>query len=128
MVKHDAGFTGSQDPAGDAVQEAFLRYFIERSYGRVIQNPRAWLYQLLRNYLTNRINSASAKREVAAEHIDQVPSNGHDPEMLMERSQTARERWGPCWRGCTRRSASGPRAVGARISIWPRRSATWHSS
>ena len=73
------------------MQEAFLRYFIESSYGRDIKNPRAWLYQVLRNDLTDRINSASAKREVAAEHIDQVPSDGHDPEMSVERSQTARE-------------------------------------
>jgi RNA polymerase sigma-70 factor, ECF subfamily len=35
----------------DAVQEAFLRYFIARTSGQQMENPRAWLFRVLRNYL-----------------------------------------------------------------------------
>jgi RNA polymerase sigma-70 factor, ECF subfamily len=35
----------------DAVQEAFLRYFIARTSGQQMENPRAWLFRVVRNYL-----------------------------------------------------------------------------
>jgi len=35
----------------DAVQEAFLRYIIVRKGGQQMDNPRAWLFRVLRNYL-----------------------------------------------------------------------------
>jgi RNA polymerase sigma-70 factor, ECF subfamily len=35
----------------DGVQEAFLRYFIARKNGQRMDNPRAWLFRVLRNFL-----------------------------------------------------------------------------
>ena len=35
----------------DGIQEAFLRYFIARTDGQQLDNPRAWLFRVLRNYL-----------------------------------------------------------------------------
>jgi RNA polymerase sigma-70 factor (ECF subfamily) len=79
------------DAAHDAVQEAFLRYFVERRYGREIGNPRAWLYQVLRNYLHDRMTAAWTQREVPGENMERVADHGHDPEALVGQSQMARE-------------------------------------
>jgi RNA polymerase sigma-70 factor (ECF subfamily) len=85
------GISNCEAAAADAVQEAFLRYFIERSYGREIRNPRAWLYQVLRNYLSDRSESGAAKREVNVEHLDRIAAPSYDPEKLVQNTQTARE-------------------------------------
>jgi RNA polymerase sigma factor (sigma-70 family) len=77
--------------AADAVQEAFLRYFIERSYGREIKNPRAWLYQVLKNYMSDRFQSGAARREVKVEYLDQIATLSDDPERLVQNTQTARD-------------------------------------
>jgi RNA polymerase sigma-70 factor, ECF subfamily len=91
LMRYAYSISNCESVADDAVQEAFLRYFIERSYGREIANPRAWLYQVLRNYLSDRFNSGAAKREVKVEHLDRIAALSHDPEKLVQNTQTARE-------------------------------------
>ena len=77
------------DAARDAVQEAFLRYFIERRYGRSIQKPRAWLYVVARNYLSR--HGAAAAREISSEALERVPVEGSDPEKLAQRAELSRQ-------------------------------------
>jgi len=89
LLRYASGITNCEAAAADAVQEAFLRYFIERSYGREIRNPRAWLYQVLRNYLSDRFHSEAAKPEVAVEHLDQIVGVSQDPETLMQDGEAA---------------------------------------
>jgi RNA polymerase sigma-70 factor, ECF subfamily len=91
MVRFAFTITSDRGVCQDAVQEAFLRYFIERRYGRSITNPRAWLYQVVRNYLFDLIKSASAGQEVAFEEVDSLPDAQHDPEQMVERSDRVRE-------------------------------------
>ena len=91
LMRYAFCISNCEAAAADAVQEAFLRYFIERSYGREIRNPRAWLYQVLRNYLSDRFNSGAAKREVNVEHLDQMAALSYDPEKLVQNTQTAHE-------------------------------------
>ena len=80
------------DEAGrDAVQEVFLRYFVERRYGRVIENPRAWLYQSARNYLLNRLKAAAAQYETSSDSLDSVPARQPTPEQQLGSSELARE-------------------------------------
>uniref|UniRef100_Q01PL2 RNA polymerase sigma factor SigS n=1 Tax=Solibacter usitatus (strain Ellin6076) TaxID=234267 RepID=Q01PL2_SOLUE len=80
-----------QDGASDAVQEAFLRYFAERKCGGTIENPRAWLYRVLHNYLLDRQARASVKREVAAEEMVEPLDEANNPEARVARSQAARQ-------------------------------------
>jgi len=92
LVRYAGQILGSRDEARDAVQEVFLRYFVERRYGREIENPRAWLYQVLRNYLLDRLKSAPTQREVYTGDVDLLAARRQDnPEELVERSQMARE-------------------------------------
>ena len=90
LSRYAASFAQNQDSARDAVQEAFLRYFVERRYGRIIGNPRAWLYHVLRNYLLDwnrRVN----QREVIAENLDHMQSGQQNPERILQSSEIARE-------------------------------------
>jgi RNA polymerase sigma-70 factor (ECF subfamily) len=79
-----------EDGALDAVQESFLRYFVELSYGRRVENPRAWLYRVVRNYLLDRIGSAAVKRETLLAETDEVAEQKPGPEAMIERAQLAK--------------------------------------
>ncbi|HLK46732.1 MAG TPA: sigma-70 family RNA polymerase sigma factor [Bryobacteraceae bacterium] len=90
LSRYAASFAQNQEGARDAVQEVFLRYFIERRYGRIIGNPRAWLYHVLRNYMLDchrRVNN----REVIDENLDHLPSGQQNPERILQSSEIARE-------------------------------------
>jgi RNA polymerase sigma-70 factor (ECF subfamily) len=62
----------------DGIQEAFLRYFMARVRGQQIDNPRAWLFRVLRNYLLdcnrkyNSMQTVDLKKaaHVADLHLD----------------------------------------------------------
>jgi RNA polymerase sigma-70 factor (ECF subfamily) len=79
------------EEARDAVQEGFLRYFVERRYGREIECPRAWLVQVTRNHLLTRRRSAAAKRELPALELDRLPAAQQDAETLVGSQERARE-------------------------------------
>lgn len=78
------------DEARDAVQECFLRYCLERRCGRTIDTPRAWLFQVLRNHLLTKWNSAAETREVGTEELDSLGDERSNPEQLADREQQAR--------------------------------------
>jgi hypothetical protein len=56
-----------------------------------IRNPMAWLYEVLRNYLWDRMRAASAQREVAADHMERMQDLRHDPEVMAVCDQMARQ-------------------------------------
>ena len=79
------------DIAQDAVQEAFLRYFVERRYGRSVDNPRAWLYRVVHNYLLDRQSSATAKREAPWEDAGAILDESPNPEAELAQAQAAEQ-------------------------------------
>ncbi len=92
LLRYGTQLGGSADLARDAVQEVFLRYFVERRYGREIESPRAWLYQVLRNYILDRMKAAPSQLECQSADIESIAaSRQHSPEEMMERNQSARE-------------------------------------
>jgi RNA polymerase sigma factor (sigma-70 family) len=52
------------DLAQDAIQEVFLRYFKTRRDGSTVDNPRAWLFHVLRNYMLDQIRENSSMKPV----------------------------------------------------------------
>jgi RNA polymerase sigma-70 factor (ECF subfamily) len=80
-----------QDGAADAVQEAFLRYFAERRCGGAIENPRAWLYRVLHNYLLDRQGRASVTREVTSDGLADPMDVAQNPETRLAHSQAAQQ-------------------------------------
>ena len=91
LLRFAVTFCPDEQAGHDAVQEAFVRYFIERRYGREIANPRAWLYQVVRNYMLDRMKSAAVRQEVPMEEAESLPALQRDPEVLAQRSETVRE-------------------------------------
>jgi RNA polymerase sigma-70 factor, ECF subfamily len=91
LLSYALSVARNREEARDAVQEVFLRFFLERTCGRTILNLRAWLYQVLRNHLLERLKSASSAREVHADHLDSIPDHQQDPEKDLQRRQLARE-------------------------------------
>lgn len=79
------------DVAADALQEAFLRYFAERKYGRRIDNPRAWLYRVLHNYLVSCAHAVAARREDPLLDTAEIPSRKQDLDATLYHAQAARE-------------------------------------
>lgn len=90
LSRYAASFAQNADSARDAVQEVFMRYFIERRYGREIKNPRAWLYHVMRNYLLDRQRTIG-RREVISDDLDHMPGGQRNPEGMVRRSELARE-------------------------------------
>lgn len=90
LLRYGRSLAPNEDGAKDAVQETFLRYFMERRYGRQIENPRAWLYLVLRNFLFERFRKEQ-KYERAEESLDHVPDHHEDPEGRLYREALARE-------------------------------------
>jgi RNA polymerase sigma-70 factor (ECF subfamily) len=89
LLRHAATMVRGQDEAGDAVQEAFLRYFVERTYGRVIDHPRAWLHEVLRHHLLDRLKALASRREIASEDLEDLPDRREDPEQRLARREMA---------------------------------------
>ncbi len=88
LLRWATALAPDDDTARDAVQETFLRYFVERRYGRSIEKPRSWLHVVMRNYLAR--HGAATALEFASEELDTVASEGSDPEELAQRSELAR--------------------------------------
>ncbi len=91
LLRYAASLTRSADAARDAVQEAFLRYFVERRYGRQIESQRAWLYRVVRNYVLEGLGATAGSREVDAEALERLAGVEDDPEARLRRSEAARE-------------------------------------
>jgi RNA polymerase sigma-70 factor, ECF subfamily len=77
--------------AQDALQEAFLRYFVARSSGQKIQNGKSWLYRVVRNYLLDRLQEASFKNKASLEEAENIADDSADPEQEYLRALTRKQ-------------------------------------
>jgi RNA polymerase sigma factor (sigma-70 family) len=62
-----AALTQDKAMVQDGIQEAFLRFFITRAQGQRIENPRAWLFRVLRNFLFDCSRKSHSMRAVSLE-------------------------------------------------------------
>jgi len=80
-----------REMAQDALQEVFLRYFVARSSGQEIQNGKAWLYRVTRNYLLDRVKEAAFKNKASLEEAEVIPDGSSDPEQQYLRAFTRKQ-------------------------------------
>jgi len=66
--------------AQDGIQEAFLRFIMVRIRGQKMQNPRAWLFRVLRNYLHDCHRKSSFMPAVALKEAVQISDACQDVE------------------------------------------------
>ena len=62
----------------DGIQEAFLRYFLARSRGQQMDNPHAWLFRVLRNYILD------CNRKSSSMHAVDLKAAGHVADMRQD--------------------------------------------
>jgi RNA polymerase sigma factor (sigma-70 family) len=93
LLRHAAGVAGNRETAQDAVQEAFLRFFIARTAGQDIRSPRAWLFRVLRNEVLDR-KKAGSRNEIGLESVMNSPGPGYDPEAAYGRVEALRRTLG----------------------------------
>jgi len=91
------GLVGSHEDAVDVSQEAFIRAFRHIKQFDAERQFLPWFYQLLRNLCFNYLRARRAQRLLALEEaepdeVDNAASD-YDPEVLVERSETARRVW-----------------------------------
>jgi RNA polymerase sigma factor (sigma-70 family) len=90
LLRYATSLTRRADAAHDAVQETLLRYFIERRYGRVIEGPRAWLHQVLRNHCLQLAQEAAVELE-AQSALENLADERPDPERALQTKEMGRE-------------------------------------
>ena len=88
LKRYASAIAAREEIQNDAVQETFLRYMVERRCGRNIENPKAWLFQTLRNFLLDRLKKASCRNEVTI-GAGEALFPAVDAEDPVERSQAA---------------------------------------
>ena len=76
--------------AQDAIQEVFLRYFKTRSSGQCVENPRAWLFHVLRNYVLNCIQKNSFMQPAELDAAGNIADIKQDVEAAYARNETFR--------------------------------------
>jgi len=78
----------TRDPsqAQDAVQETFLKYYVQRRRGETPEG-RAWLFRVLRNHVIDQQKSAGAKRAVALEAVHDREDRTQSPHLAFECSE-----------------------------------------
>lgn len=69
----------------DGIQETFLRFFAARISGQRIENPRAWLFRVLRNYLLDCNRKSGCMPEVALEEAVHVMDPRQDVELRYQK-------------------------------------------
>lgn len=55
----------NEELAHDAVQEAFMRYFVARCDGVEILSPRPWIYRVMHNYLVDAMRQSRCIQDFA---------------------------------------------------------------
>ena len=73
--------------AQDAVQETFLRFLVFRSHGQTVENEKAWLYRVLKNYLLDRMKASSERNRVDLEEIAELTDRRQNPEDDCQQSE-----------------------------------------
>jgi RNA polymerase sigma-70 factor (ECF subfamily) len=91
LLRYARSLVRRPEDAFDALQETFLRYFTERSYGRQVDNPRAWLFRVLHNFALDSLDRAAVKREVAGQPVEELPGRNDSPEVMVLKAQAAQQ-------------------------------------
>lgn len=89
MVSFAADRLGSQDSAEDLVQEAFVRVWEHREHLRADTSPRAYLYRVLRNLITDDHRRQRLRDRWADVRRRAPEPEAPSPALLLEADQLA---------------------------------------
>jgi RNA polymerase sigma-70 factor (ECF subfamily) len=78
---------GNASLAQEAVQEAFLRYYVQRAKGELPAGRHRWLFRVTRNYILDHHKSSSARTSVSLDQALTYGDERQSPHALLERSE-----------------------------------------
>ncbi len=64
----------------DAIQECFLRYFLVRKEGQCVENPRAWLFRVLRNHVLDVLKRVDCRSKASLDEVAGMADRHQDLE------------------------------------------------
>jgi RNA polymerase sigma-70 factor (ECF subfamily) len=91
LLRYAMSLARNPEAARDAVQEVFLRYFSQRRFGGRIEKPRAWLYEVLHNYILEKLQQAARQREIVESNSGEFAPPETDPDLALRGSQGVRQ-------------------------------------
>lgn len=87
LLRYAQSLIKDADIAQDAIQEVFLRYFKTRSDGSTVDNPRAWLFHVLRNYMLDQIRENNSMKSVELGVLGKMADIKQNIETTYEQSE-----------------------------------------
>jgi RNA polymerase sigma-70 factor (ECF subfamily) len=95
LLRYALVLTRDRELAQEAVQESFLRYLLHRQTGHQVDNERAFVYRILRNWLVDHSRGLHGRATIAFERLAEWPDERQDParpgaeQQLMQRVRAA---------------------------------------
>ena len=68
FLRYASALSRDQDLVKDALQEAFMRYFVALCRSETVSSPRAWIYRVLHNYLIDQMKERRRERDSHPAH------------------------------------------------------------
>jgi RNA polymerase sigma-70 factor, ECF subfamily len=90
LSRYASGLSWDKTLVQDGLQEVFLRYFTARIRGQKMENPRAWLFRVLRNYLLDCNRKSSTMPAVQLKEAVQIEDRRQDVEAGYQQDETFR--------------------------------------
>jgi RNA polymerase sigma-70 factor (ECF subfamily) len=81
LLRYGQAICGDLEIARDAVQEAFLRYYIALREGTTSGEARGWLYSTTRNYILDRLKEYFVQNGESLNAASQLAEDAHHPEV-----------------------------------------------
>jgi RNA polymerase sigma-70 factor (ECF subfamily) len=107
LLNYALAVARNEELARDAIQEAFMRYFVARCEGAEIVAPRPWMYRVIHNYLLDCMRQSRSREDA---ELRRVPARGPDIEdecMRREIFDLARRKLSPREYDCFRLRTQG---------------------
>lgn len=79
-MRYGQAVCGDLEIARDAVQEAFLRYYIALREGTTSGEARGWLYSTTRNYILDRLKECFVQNSESLNAALRLAEDAPDPE------------------------------------------------
>jgi RNA polymerase sigma-70 factor (ECF subfamily) len=90
LLRYAATVARDRTIVQDAVQEAFMRYFIARVGGQRMENPRAWLFRVVRNYILDCNRRSKCSSVVDLKEAVLIADSRQDAEAEYRQSEILR--------------------------------------
>lgn len=112
LLRYGLAVCGDVEIARDAVQEAFIRYYIALRNATTTGDPKGWLYSTTRNYILDRLKGyyyRNGQRLEATFHLTQDADNPESQVLIREINATAYRLLSPRELECLRLRSEGLR-------------------